>query len=77
MTPRQRDVLRFIDQYWHSHGCSPSYRLIAQGVGLKSTSQVHQLIKNLHERGFIERMPGRARSTRSKLLPELFAEPAS
>ncbi|WP_281692915.1 LexA family protein [Agathobaculum desmolans] len=54
LTPAQKKVLDFIVEYHTSHGgVSPSFREIAKGVGLSSSSTVNYHLKNLQAEGFI------------------------
>lgn len=68
MTPRQKEVLDFIKDYWMTYGFAPSYEAICVGVGIRSKGNVSAIVKRLRERGFIEYQPKRARSIR--VLPE-------
>ena len=61
--PRQADLLRFIAGYTEAHqGLSPSYREMAAGVGVASSSAVHRLLAGLEARGCVRRLPNRARA---------------
>lgn len=62
LTPRQRDVLNFILAHNEAHGCAPSIREIAQGVGLKSAGRVSEILRALAKRDYITRLPHQARS---------------
>lgn len=62
LTPAQADVLAVIRRLLSEKGYSPSYREIAEGVGLKSIGHLTQIIDGLEERGYIRRIPDRARS---------------
>lgn len=55
MTPRWEMVLRFLKAYRKLHGVSPSYQVLADGVGLKSKSNVHRMMKRLEEEGYVVR----------------------
>ena len=46
---RQQQICAYIADYYDRNGYSPSYREIADGVGLRSTSSVHDYIKQLEE----------------------------
>lgn len=54
-TKRQAAVIGFLRDYQHEHGCAPSLREIADGVGLKSASGIHRVIHSLQDRGVLER----------------------
>lgn len=69
LTTMQRDALLFIDAYIKANrGVAPSNADIAEGLGLRSKSGVHRLLTALEERGFIQRMPHRARAIRVLLM---------
>lgn len=53
LTRSQIKAMRFIQGFIYAKGWSPTYRTIGDGLGLKSTSGVHRLIKALVERGYI------------------------
>lgn len=57
MTPQWELVLRFIKAYIRMHGVSPSYDVLARGIGMKSRSNVHRMVKRLEEEGHLERKP--------------------
>lgn len=61
---RQRQICTFIAEYFDSKGYSPSYREIATGVGLRSTSTVHHYVKLLEESGKIKTFPVPGNNTR-------------
>lgn len=62
MTPKQKLALEFIKAYMSVKGYAPSYRNIAQGLDIKSKSNVHRLMHALREQGFIEIKPHKIRS---------------
>lgn len=62
LTPRQAAVLDFIKQVLDEKGYSPSVREICDGVGLKSTSTVHNHLKTLEDLGYIRRNESKQRS---------------
>lgn len=64
MTPRQKEVLDFIKDYWAKNGYAPTYEAICLGLGIRSKGNVHEIIHALQERGFITFIPRRARSIR-------------
>ena len=65
MTPKQRDVLDFVEKFWSINGCGPSYEEIAEGVGLKSKGNAHRLVAVLRAAGWVWLNPKRARTVRS------------
>ena len=62
LTKKQYEVLNFINQKLKDDGFAPSYDEIGEAVGLKAKSNVHRLISALEERGFVRRIPHRARA---------------
>lgn len=70
LTKKQRDLLLFINDYTQSTGLSPSFEEMKAGLDLKSKSGIHRLINALVERGFLERLPNKARALEVKKLPE-------
>jgi repressor LexA len=71
LTAKQRELLLFIDQRLKQDGISPSFDEMREALELKSKSGVHRLISALEERGFIRRLPNRARALEIVKLPEL------
>jgi repressor LexA len=61
----------FIDGRLHESGVSPSFDEMREALALKSKSGVHRLISALEERGFIRRLPNRARALEVIKLPEV------
>ena len=76
LTKRQHDLLVFINQRLTETGVSPSFKEMADGVGLRSTSGVHRGILELEERGFIRRLPYRRRAIEVLRLPANMEQPA-
>ena len=62
LTKKQRELLQFIQERLNETGISPSFDEMKEALGLKSKSGVHRLITGLEERGFIRRLPHRARA---------------
>jgi repressor LexA len=62
LTRKQRELLQFIQERLADTGISPSFDEMKDALGLKSKSGVHRLITGLEERGFIRRLPHRARA---------------
>src|SRR5881275_2795921 len=75
LTAKQRELLLFIDGRLKEGGISPSFDEMREALDLKSKSGVHRLISALEERGFIRRLPNRARALEVLKVPE--AAPAS
>jgi repressor LexA len=70
LTAKQRELLIFIDGRLKQSGISPSFDEMREALDLKSKSGVHRLISALEERGFIRRLPNRARALEVLKLPE-------
>ena len=62
LTRKQHELLLFIQQRLEDSGISPSFEEMKEALDLKSKSGVHRLISALEERGFIRRLPNRARA---------------
>ena len=75
LTKKQYDLLQFIDNHLKSRGVSPSFDEMKDALGLKSKSGIHRLITGLEERGFIRRLPHRARALEVLQLPENLKQP--
>src|SRR3954447_2660492 len=71
LTAKQRELLLFIDKRLNESGISPSFDEMREALDLKSKSGVHRLISALEERGFIRRLPNRARALEVLKLPEV------
>ena len=71
LTAKQRELLLFIDSRLNESGISPSFDEMREALDLKSKSGVHRLISALEERGFIRRLPNRARALEVVKLPEV------
>lgn len=70
LTAKQHELIRFIQQKLEDTGISPSFEEMKEALDLKSKSGVHRLISALEERGFIRRLPNRARALEVVKLPE-------
>jgi repressor LexA len=62
LTRKQHELIRFIQARLEDSGVSPSFEEMKEALDLKSKSGVHRLISALEERGFIRRLPNRARA---------------
>jgi repressor LexA len=62
ITRRQRQVYDFISNFVQSHGYSPSFEEIGNGMGLSSLATVHKHISNLEKKGLLKRDYNRSRS---------------
>ena len=70
LTKKQRELLMFINQRLTATGVSPSFDEMKDALFLKSKSGIHRLVSGLEERGFIRRLPHRARALEVVRLPE-------
>jgi len=70
LTKKQRELLMFINQRLTATGVSPSFDEMKDALCLKSKSGIHRLVSGLEERGFIRRLPHRARALEVVRLPE-------
>src|SRR5215469_7731489 len=70
LTRKQYELLVFINRRLSESGVSPSFEEMKEALGLKSKSGIHRLISGLEERGFIRRLPHRARALEVVRLPE-------
>ena len=70
LTRKQHELIRFIQVRLEETGVSPSFEEMKEALDLKSKSGVHRLISALEERGFIRRLPNRARALEVIRQPE-------
>ena len=70
LTAKQHELLLFIQRKLEETGISPSFEEMKEALDLKSKSGVHRLISALEERGFIRRLPNRARALEVLREPE-------
>jgi len=70
LTKKQHELLVFIDGRLRDSGVSPSFDEMKDALGLRSKSGIHRLITGLEERGFIRRLPHRARALEILRMPE-------
>jgi repressor LexA len=70
LTRKQHDLLKFIHSRLRETGVPPSFDEMKDALDLKSKSGIHRLIVALEERGFIRRLPNRARALEVIRLPE-------
>jgi repressor LexA len=69
LTQRQHQLLQFIYGYLRDRGVPPSFEEMRAALRLKSKSGIHRLITGLEERGYIRRLPYRARALEVIRLP--------
>jgi repressor LexA len=70
LTRKQAELLRFIHERLKEAGVPPSFDEMKDALDLRSKSGIHRLITALEERGFIRRLPNRARAIEVIKLPE-------
>jgi repressor LexA len=70
LTKKQSEILRFINERLKETGVPPSFDEMKDALDLRSKSGIHRLIMALEERGFIRRLPNRARALEVLRLPE-------
>lgn len=70
LTRKQMDLLEFIHTRLQKDGVPPSFDEMKEALDLRSKSGIHRLITALEERGFIRRLPHRARAIEIMRLPE-------
>ncbi|NAZ36010.1 transcriptional repressor LexA [Rubellimicrobium sp. CFH 75288] len=74
LTKKQLDLLDFIDRRMQRDGVPPSFDEMKEALDLRSKSGIHRLITALEERGFIRRLPHRARALEIVRMPDALAE---
>jgi repressor LexA len=77
LTQKQKELLLFIHERLQEQGVPPSFDEMKDALDLRSKSGIHRLITALEERGFIRRLPHRARALEVIKLPESSAPEAS
>lgn len=78
LTKKQKDLLLFIhERLKNDADVAPSFEEMKDALGLKSKSGIHRLITALVERGYLERLPNRARALQVKRMPESMAAKAA
>ena len=70
LTRKQLELLLFINERLKEEGVPPSFEEMKEALNLQSKSGVHRLIVALEERGFLRRMPNRARALEVVKLPD-------
>ncbi|WP_242123115.1 transcriptional repressor LexA [Sphingobium sp. Sx8-8] len=70
LTLKQQELLNFIQTRLEEGGVSPSFEEMKEALDLRSKSGIHRLINALEERGFIRRLPNRARALEVLKLPD-------
>ena len=70
LTRKQHELLVFIRDRLEKTGISPSFDEMKEALALRSKSGIHRLVTALEERGFVRRLPHRARALEVLKLPE-------
>lgn len=70
LTPKQTELLLYVNRRLTEDGVSPSFEEMKEALNLRSKSGIHRLISGLEERGFIRRLPHKARALEVLRLPE-------
>jgi repressor LexA len=70
LTRKQHELLIFIHERLKEAGVPPSFDEMKDALDLRSKSGIHRLIKALEERGFIKRLPNRARAIEVVRMPD-------
>ena len=69
LTNKQYELLTFINSILETRGIAPSFEEMKEAINLKSKSGIHRLIIALEERGYLRRLPNRARALEILKLP--------
>ena len=77
LTSKQKELLIFIHERVKDTGVPPSFDEMKEALDLRSKSGIHRLITALEERGFIRRLPHRARALEIIKLPEALVDSAA
>src|SRR2546430_4841103 len=70
LTKKQHELLMYINQRLAATGVAPSFDEMKDALNLRSKSGIHRLVSGIEERGFIRRLPHRARALEVVKLPE-------
>ena len=71
LTKKQRELLLFLEERISQSGVTPSFEEMKKKVGLKSKSGIHRLISALEDRGFIKKLPFKARAIEILKVPNI------
>ncbi|HNV70837.1 MAG TPA: transcriptional repressor LexA [Candidatus Ozemobacteraceae bacterium] len=69
LTPRQKEVLDFLQRFIDEHGYAPSMAEVCTGMQLTSTATAHKLVQTLREKGYLDAQPRRSRGLTMKTRP--------
>jgi repressor LexA len=62
LTPRQVKLFNFLKKYKNDYNYMPSFKEMKEYMGVKSKNSIHQMIGHLEFKGYIKRLPYRARA---------------
>ena len=62
LTQQQKHMLTVLIDHFNDHDVPPSFEELCKIMDLKSKSGIHRLLSGLEERGYIRRLPNRARA---------------
>ena len=62
LTEKQKKIFYFIKSYMSKNPVAPSYEDIMKATGYKSRNSINVIVKQLEERKWITRLPGKSRS---------------
>ena len=74
LTRKQHELLMFLEERISKSGVTPSFEEMKDKVGLKSKSGIHRLISALEDRGFIKKLPFKARAIEILKLPNIIKQ---
>ena len=70
LTPKQYNLLMYVNKIIKETGCCPSFDEMKDAVGLRSKSGIYALLESLEERQFIKKLPHKARALEILRLPK-------
>ncbi len=59
---RERDLLQYIIQFQEGNGYSPTLRVMAEAMNRRSPATIHNLIRSLVDKGYIQKVDGNNRT---------------
>ena len=62
LTRKQKMLLEAIEYFVYENGYSPTYRELADLIGVKYESSIYKLILKLEEKGYIKTKNGKGRT---------------
>ena len=68
LTLKQKKLLDFINSYFKKNRIFPTYDEMRKALNIKSKSSIHKLISCIEERGFITRIPHKARAIKLNMI---------